>query len=79
MGSRPSLQKQGVVMPQQRMFTVASAISSKFAIVWTRSTALARAWASQKWEMDAVFVDVWPTRPGDQRHIQEIGDKEHYA
>ena len=66
-------------MPIQRMYTVASAISSRFAIVWTRSTALARSWASDKWGIDSTWVDVWPTRGTDQRQMEEKGPNDFYA
>lgn len=66
-------------MPEQRMYTVASVISLKFGIVWTRSTALARAWASQNWQIDAVLIDVWPTTREDQAQLEHRGEKEQYA
>ena len=66
-------------MPTQRMYTVASAISAKFAIVWTRGPALARAWAVREWRVDATWVDVWPTGVTDQRQMDEIGQKDFYA
>ena len=66
-------------MPDQRMYTVCLPGTLKMAIVWTRSTALARAWASDKWAVDPVLVGVWPTQREDQAILEERGEKEHYA
>jgi hypothetical protein len=66
-------------MPTQRMYTVAQANSLKFAIVWTRDLALARAWAADKWAVDPILVDSWPTLKADQDFIHDRGELEHYA
>lgn len=66
-------------MAQQRMYTVSVPGTLKFAIVWTRSLALARSWACDKWLVDPVLVGAWPTQREDQGILEKRGDTEHYA
>ena len=66
-------------MPDQRRYTVWQVNSLKMGIVWTRGTALARAWAADKWGVDPVFIDVWPTIEADHATLEILGDVEHYA
>ena len=63
-------------MPEQRPYTVAAGNSLKFAIVWTRGKDLARDWAYREWQLDKVFIDVWPTTSEDQDYLKELGQKE---
>lgn len=64
---------------QQRMYTVSVPGTLKFAIVWTRGTAFARAWASDKWAVDPVLIGVWPTTREDQTTQLARDERDFYA
>jgi len=65
-------------MSQQRRYTISIPNQHQFAILWTRTSTLAREWASREWATDPVLIDVWPTTREDDIILQAKGQKEFY-